>query len=161
MRFGEPAQGKLSDSPLASVFFNQLEGRRRSPSAGRIVWEGPGWQGFPDVENGVNDGPSGLHCVGPLEKGGIPDHAVVKQTLISGSGLHLKVVGIAKIHIHGPYPHLGTGNFHPELQRNRFIWLYVHDNCVWSEFVYRSVSKHNQGDSAKLNHDFAEALRKP
>src|SRR5437016_1750673 len=49
-----------------------------------------------------------------LEKGGITDHAIVQQTLVTGIGLLPEVVGVGEVHVHGAQSHDWTRDFRGE-----------------------------------------------
>src|SRR5579864_2432017 len=86
-------------APVAVIFSHQFVGFRRAPGSGWIIREAPRWQCVPDVQDGGDDVPGGLHHVGALEQCCIAEHAIVEQPLIAGLRGGLEIIRVVEIHI--------------------------------------------------------------
>src|SRR3984893_1301201 len=101
-------------APVAVVFSRQFIGFGRSPGPCRIIREAPGRQSLPDIQDGGDDVPGGLHHVGPLEQRCIAEHAVVEQPLIASLRGGVEIIRIVEVHVHAANLDDGSGELRAE-----------------------------------------------
>src|SRR5215467_13716931 len=107
-------------APGAAVALQQIIRLLRAPGAGRVVREATCGKRLPDVEQGLNDAPSGLDHVRTLKECGVADHTIVEQALVTCTVRCAEVARVVEIHVHQSEFHYRPGNFSPETERNAF-----------------------------------------
>src|SRR5215831_16429748 len=92
-----PQESWLDRPPLPIVRLKQLIGLYWAPCTRRIIWKLSRRQRSPHVQHWIDHAPSRLDHIRALEKRRIPDHAVVKQHLITGVGVGPKILRVFEV----------------------------------------------------------------
>ena len=118
--------------PLASVALEEAVGGGGAPRACGVVGEIARRQRAPDIENGVHDTPGGVDAVFAMEEGHVPDHAIVKQRFVSGSGRLVAEFGVIEVERDSVDDDAGSGAFGADHDGDAFLGLDVEDERVGS-----------------------------
>src|SRR5436305_47353 len=115
---------------MSSVALEQFVRIPRPPAARGIIGEITRRQRLPNVKRWTDHTPARLDHIGALKQRSIADHAIVQQTLITGTGLSTEIISVLEIHVHCTQSHDRAGNFRCELQRNSLLGLDMKDELV-------------------------------
>ncbi len=155
-----PAPVLFSDrSPCTSIPRQQLVGFWRTPASCGVVREPFGRHGLPHVQHGLDNLPTRLDHVRALEQSGIPNHAVVQQSLISRIVGPPEVACVVKLHVHQAELHHRPWNLGPKSQGNPFVGLNVNDQLVRPQIGDLGLSKQYEGRPPKLDGNLCRAPR--
>src|SRR5439155_19577565 len=143
---------------MSSVALEQFVCIPRPPAPRGIIGEIARRQRLPNVERWTDHTPARLDHIGALKHRSVPDHAIVKQTLITSTGLSAEIISVLEIHVHCTQPHDRTWNYRCELQRNSLLGLDMKDELVGQEVLDWCIPEQNKGRAPELNHDLC-ALR--
>src|ERR1700730_13103572 len=115
---------------------------------------------MPHIQDRLNDAPASFHHVGTLEKGGVTNHAVAQQPLVSGGMFRPEVSGVIEIHVYKAKLHYGPRNFGAEAKRDALVRLDVNDQTICFKITHAGVAKEDKGGAPELDHDFSYTARK-
>src|SRR5207244_9742377 len=122
--------------PYTTLFRSIL----RSPCTACVIWKSAGRQGLPDIKDRIDNTPTSFDHVGALEQGGVSDHAVIEQNLITGIGGRPKIFGIFETHVHRSNPQDRARNLRAKTQGYPLHRLDLDHECVCVQLVKWSIS---------------------
>src|SRR6266436_3696825 len=144
-------------SPCAPIPRQQFVGFCRTPGSCGVVRKPFGRHGLPRVQHGLDNLPTRLDHVRALEQSGIPDHAVMQQSLISRIMRASEVAFVVKLHVHQAELHDRPWNLGSKSQGNPFVGLNVNDQLVGLQIGDLGLSKQYEGRSPKLDGNLCRA----
>ena len=84
--------------PLAAAAFEQKIGFARPPAPGRVLRDIGGFGSAPDVQDGIDESPSGFHAVTTIKKRGVASNAIPQESGIRAPRAISERFTIAEVH---------------------------------------------------------------